>query len=73
MMTLEKAKENLFKGKKLNYLETLQSKLELIRNQDVLEVDVENIKIEKIENSYYLKYQDLEDEILIARAEKGYI
>lgn len=49
MMTLEMAKENLFKGKKLNYLEALQSKLELIRNQDVLEVDVENIKIEKIE------------------------
>lgn len=70
MMTLEIAKENLFKGKKLNYLEALQSKLELIRNQDVLEVDVENIKIEKIENSYYLKYQDLEDEILIVRAER---
>lgn len=70
MMTLEMAKENLFKGKKLNYLEALQSKLELIRNQDVLEVDVENIKIEKIENSYYLKYQDLEDEILIVRAER---
>ena len=32
MMTLEIAKENLFKGKKLNYLEALQSKLELIRN-----------------------------------------
>ena len=70
MMTLEIAKENLFKGKKLNYLEALQSKLELIRNQDVLEVDVENIRIEKIENSYYLQYQDLEDEILIARAER---
>ena len=70
MMTLEIAKENLFKGKKLNYLEALQSKLELIRNQDVLEVDVENIKIEKIENSYYLKYQDLEVEILIVREER---
>lgn len=70
MMTLEIAKENLFKGKKLNYLEALQSKLELIRNQDVLEVDVKNIRIEKIENSYYLKYQDLEDEILIVRAER---
>lgn len=70
MMTLEKAKENLFKGKKLSYLEALQTKLELIRNQDVLEVDVENIRIEKIENSYYLQYQDLEDEILIAKAER---
>ena len=70
MMTLEIAKENLFKEKRLTYSEAIQTKLELIRNQDILEVDIEKIRIQKIEDDYYLQYQNLEDEILIARAEK---
>lgn len=36
---------------------------------DIIEVDVENISIQKIGDSYYLQYRDIEDEILIARAE----
>ncbi|MGK4198893.1 hypothetical protein [Fusobacterium sp. HC1336] len=68
-ITLEKAKENLFKEKKLSYSEALDSKLVLIINKDIIEVDVENISIQKIGDSYYLQYRDIEDEILIARAE----
>lgn len=68
-ITLEKAKENLFKEKKLSYSEALDSKLVLIINKDIIEVDVKNISIQKIGDSYYLQYRDIEDEILIARAE----
>ena len=68
-ITLEKAKENLFKEKKLSYSEALDSKLVLIINKDIIEVDAENISIQKIGDSYYLQYRDIEDEILIARAE----
>lgn len=50
MMTLEIAKENLFKEKRLSYLEALQTKIELIKNKDDLEVDIENIRIQQIEN-----------------------
>lgn len=39
-MKFEIAKENLFKTKGLSYLEALQSKLELIKNQDQLELDI---------------------------------
>ena len=50
MITLEIAKQNLFQMKVLSYLEALQSKLELIKNQDKLELDINLIVIKKIEN-----------------------
>lgn len=53
-MTLEIAKENLFKMKGLSYLEALQSKIELIKNQKEVEIDVELIKIREIQGKYYL-------------------
>ena len=67
-MKFEIAKENLFKGKKIDYLEALQSKLELIKNQDQLELDINLIVIKKIENEYYLQYVS-DDEKIIALAE----
>lgn len=69
-MKLELAKENLFKMKKLNYFEALQSKLKLIENKEKLEVDIEKIVIIKKEEDYYLQYINIEDEKLITRAEK---
>lgn len=56
MITLEIAKQNLFQMKGLSYLEALQSKLELIKNQDKLELDINLIVIKKVENEYYLQY-----------------
>lgn len=67
-MKFEIAKENLFKMKGLSYLEALQSKLELIKNQDQLELDINLIVIKKIENEYYLQYVS-DDEKRIALAE----
>lgn len=67
-MKFEIAKENLFKMKGLSYLEALQSKLELIKNQDQLELDINLIVIKKIENEYYLQYVS-DDEKIIALAE----
>lgn len=67
-MKFEIAKENLFKMKGLSYLEALQSKLELIKNQDQLELDINLIVIKKIENEYYLQYVS-NDEKIIALAE----
>lgn len=64
MMTLDIAKENLFKTKGLSYLEALQSKLELIKNQDKLELDM-NL----VENKYYLQYVT-DDDIRIITAER---
>ena len=64
MMTLDIAKENLFKTKGLSYLEALQSKLELIKNQDKLELDM-NLG----ENKYYLQYVT-DDDIRIIAAER---
>lgn len=69
-MKLELAKENLFKMKKLNYFEALQSKLKLIENKEKLEIDIEKIVIIKKEEDYYLQYINIEDEKLITRAEK---
>lgn len=69
-MKLETAKENLFKMKKLNYFEALQSKLKLIENKEKLEIDIEKIVIIKKEEDYYLQYINIEDEKLITRAEK---
>lgn len=68
MITLEIAKQNLFQMKVLSYLEALQSKLELIKNQDKLELDINLIVIKKIENEYYLQYVS-DDEKRIALAE----
>jgi len=68
MITLEIAKQNLFQMKGLSYLEALQSKLELIKNQDKLELDINLIVIKKIENEYYLQYVS-DDEKRIALAE----
>lgn len=67
-MTLEIAKENLFKMKGLSYLEALQSKIELIKNQKEVEIDVELIKIREIQGKYYLQYKT-NDERRIALAE----
>lgn len=67
-MTLEIAKENLFKTKALSYLEALQSKIELITNQKEVEIDVELIKIIEVEGKYYLQYIN-DDERRIALAE----
>ena len=69
-MTFNQAKENLFKNKKLDYFEAVTTKIELIRNKDKLEIDVEKITIQNIGDDYYVKYEDLEEEYLIARAEK---
>mgnify|MGYP000341033556 CR=1 FL=1 len=68
MITLEIAKQNLFQMKGLSYLEALQSKLELIKNQDKLELDINLIVIKKFENEYYLQYVS-DDEKRIALAE----
>lgn len=59
MMTLEIAKENLFKEKRLSYLEALQTKIELIKNKDDLEVDIENIRIQEIENDMEKVFEEL--------------
>lgn len=67
-MKFEIAKENLFKMKGLSYLEALQSKLELIKNLDQLELDINLIVIKKIKNKYYLQYVS-NDEKRIALAE----
>ena len=71
-MNLEIAKENLFKTKALTYFEALESKLELIKNRDKLDFEVEELKIVKLDESYYLKYskEDM-DNYKIAQAEKG--
>lgn len=71
-MNLEIAKENLFKTKALTYFETLESKMELIKNRDKLDFEVEELKIVKLDESYYLKYskEDM-DNYKIAQAEKG--
>lgn len=68
MIILEIAKQNLFQMKGLSYLEALQSKLELIKNQDKLELDINLIVIKKFENEYYLQYVS-DDEKRIALAE----
>ncbi len=73
-MNLEKAKENLFKMKPLSYLEAIESKMELIRNKEFLEMNIslDNIKIIQFKNNFYLKYTIEEiDNKIIARAEKG--
>ena len=69
---LEIAKENLFKTKALTYFEALESKMELIKNRDKLDFEVEELKIVKLDESYYLKYskEDM-DNYKIAQAEKG--
>lgn len=71
-MNLEIAKENLFKTKALTYFEALESKMELIKNRDRLDFEVEELKIVKLDESYYLKYskEDM-DNYKIAQAEKG--
>lgn len=71
-MKLELAKENLFKTKALSYFEALESKMELIKNKEKLEFDIEDIKIIKRGENYYLKNsrEDL-DNYKIAQAEKG--
>ena len=71
-MNLEIAKENLFKTKALTYFEALKSKMELIKNRDKLDFEVEELKIVKLDESYYLKYskEDM-DNYKIAQAEKG--
>jgi hypothetical protein len=71
-MNLEIAKENLFKTKALTYFEALESKMELIKNRDKLDFEVEELKIIKLDESYYLKYskEDM-DNYKIAQAEKG--
>jgi hypothetical protein len=71
-MNLEIAKENLFKTKALTYFEALESKMELIKNRDKLDFEVEELKIVKLDESYYLKYskEDM-DNYKIAQAEKG--
>ncbi len=70
-MKLELAKENLFKMKSLNYFEALESKMELIKNKEKLEFDIEDIKIIKSGEKYYLKNlrEDL-DNYKISQAEK---
>lgn len=70
-MNLEIAKENLFKTKALTYFEALESKMELIKNRDKLDFEVEELKIVKLDESYYLKYskEDM-DNYKIAQAEK---
>lgn len=70
-MDLEIAKENLFKTKALNYFEALESKMELIKNKNKLEFEVEYLKIVKLDEKYYLKYakEDI-DNYKIAQAEK---
>lgn len=71
-MNLEIAKENLFKTKALTYFEALESKMELIKNRDKLDFEVEELKIIKLDESYYLKYskEDM-DNYKITQAEKG--
>lgn len=71
-MNLEIAKENLFKTKALTYFEALESKMELIKNRDKLDFEVEELKIVKLDESYYLKYskEDM-DNYKITQAEKG--
>lgn len=71
-MNLEIAKENLFKTKALTYFEALESKMELIKNRDKLDFEVEELKIVKLDENYYLKYskEDM-DNYKIAQAEKG--
>ena len=71
-MNLEIAKENLFKTKAITYFEALESKMELIKNRDKLDFEVEELKIVKLDESYYLKYskEDM-DNYKIAQAEKG--
>lgn len=71
-MNLKIAKENLFKTKALTYFEALESKMELIKNRDKLDFEVEELKIVKLDESYYLKYskEDM-DNYKIAQAEKG--
>ena len=71
-MNLEIAKENLFKTKALTYFEALERKMELIKNRDKLDFEVEELKIVKLDESYYLKYskEDM-DNYKIAQAEKG--
>lgn len=71
-MNLEIAKENLFKTKALTYFEALESKMELIKNRDKLDFEVEELKIVKLDESYYLKYskEDM-DNYKIAQAENG--
>lgn len=69
MITLEIAKQNLFQMKGLSYLEAIQTKVELIKNQDKLEIDVNSIVIKKVENKYYLQYIT-DDEIKMTLAEK---
>lgn len=71
-MNLEIAKENLFKTKALTYFEALESKMELIKNRDKLDFEVEELKIVKLDEGYYLKYskEDM-DNYKIAQAEKG--
>ena len=71
-MNLEIAKENLFKTKALTYFEALESKMELIKNRDKLDFEVEELKIIKLDESYYLKYskEDM-DNYKIPQAEKG--
>ena len=56
-MNLEKAKENLFKMKPLSYLEAIESKMELIRNKEFLEINIslDNIKIIQFKNNFYFK------------------
>ncbi len=75
MMNLEIAKENLIKMKPLKYLEALESKMELIKNKNKLNfnIDVNEITIINIENKYYLKYaaEDI-DNYEIAQAEKDF-
>ena len=71
-MNLEIAKENLFKTKALTYFVALESTMELIKNRDKLDFEVEELKIVKLDESYYLKYskEDM-DNYKIAQAEKG--
>ena len=70
-MKLELAKENLFKMKSLNYFEALESKMELIKNKEKLEFDIEDIKIIKSGEKYYLKnLREDFDNYKISQAEK---
>ena len=75
-MNLEIAKEKnidiVVKTKALTYFEALESKMELIKNRDKLDFEVEELKIVKLDEGYYLKYskEDM-DNYKIAQAEKG--
>lgn len=72
-MEILTAKENLFKMKPLTYLEALESKIELIKNCEKIDLNIskEDIKIINLNGNYYLKYSFEEiDNFKIVKGEK---